>query len=200
MGAVVPQRADAFAAHHPCIEVAGGVPGGLSVEGRVDIVRPALEALHLQPASGERTHQRDPRRRLPLPGSGGGKAKCVKCRVHGILPKFWGRGKLPEKGPSPVPAVPCLGLRRHRLGVCQLFALPQYVIMHSRLVHFRVSQVGKSPCGNRRAECSGGERLPFRKALSPFLRFPLPPIPYTSPHSRAARTGRRNQGGSGGRR
>lgn len=109
VGAVVPQRADAFAAHHPCIEVAGGAPGGLSVEGRVDIVRPALKALHLQPASGERTHQRDPRRRLPLPGSGGGKAKCVKCRVHGILPKFWGRGKLPEKGPSPVPAVPLFG-------------------------------------------------------------------------------------------
>ena len=43
--------------------------------------------------------------------------------------------------------------------------------MHSRLVHFRFSQAGKSPCGNRRAERSGGEPLPFRKALSPFLRF-----------------------------
>ena len=84
VGAVVPQRADAFAAHHPCIEVAGGAPGGLSVEGRVDIVRPALKALHLQPASGERTHQRDPRRRLPPPRIGGrqGKMREMSCSWH----------------------------------------------------------------------------------------------------------------------
>ena len=83
VGAAVPQRADAVAAHHPGIEIAGRAAGGLGVKGRVDVVRPALEPLHAQPAPRERPHQRDPRRRLPLPGTGGGQAKSVKCRVHG---------------------------------------------------------------------------------------------------------------------
>ena len=177
VGAVVPQRADAFAAHHPCIEVAGGVPGGLSVEGRVDIVRPALEALHLQPASGERTHQRDPRRRLPLPGSGGGKAKCVKCRVHGILPKFWGRGKLPEKGPSPVPAVPLFGPSASSARRLSAFCIAPICDYAQQVGAFSLFSSREEPL----REPEGG-MLGRGTASLPKGAVPVPPVP-ASPYS-----------------
>ena len=137
------------------------------------------------------------RRRLPLPASGGGKAKCVQmsCAVASF-PSSGGGGSFRKKGLHPFSPFPRSGLRPgRRLGVCQLFALPQYVIMHSRLVSvFAFLKPGRAPAGTGGRNAREGNGFPSEKALSPFLRFPLPPpIPYTSPHSRAARTGRRNQ-------
>ena len=85
--AASPQRPDSVAAHHPRIEVAGGPPGGLGMEARIDVVRPAFEPLHPQAALGKGPHERDARRGLALARTGRGDAKGVECRVsHRLFP------------------------------------------------------------------------------------------------------------------
>ena len=87
MRAAVPQRPDTITAHHPRIEIAGGPPGGLSMEGRIDVVRPAFEPLHPQAAPGKGPHERDARRGLALARTGRGDAEGVECRMsHRLFP------------------------------------------------------------------------------------------------------------------
>ena len=84
-GVTVPQGPDAFAPHHPCIEIAGRTARSLSMEGRINVVRPAFEPLHLQPATRKRPHQRDCHCCLSLAGAGGSKTECMKRRVHRVF-------------------------------------------------------------------------------------------------------------------
>ena len=87
MRAAVPQRPDTITAHHPRIEIAGGQPGGLSMEGRIDVVRPAFEPLYPQAAPGKGPHERDARRGLALARTGRGDAEGVECRMlHRLFP------------------------------------------------------------------------------------------------------------------
>ena len=87
MRTAVPQRPDTITAHHPRIEIAGGPPGGLSMEGRIDVVRPAFEPLHPQAAPGKGPHERDARRGLALARTGRGDAEGVECRMsHRLFP------------------------------------------------------------------------------------------------------------------
>ena len=87
MRAAVPQCPDTITAHHPRIEIAGRQPGGLSMEGRIDVVRPAFEPLYPQAAPGKGPHERDARRGLALARTGRGDAEGVECRMlHRLFP------------------------------------------------------------------------------------------------------------------
>ena len=92
------------------------------------------------------------------------------------FPSSGGGGNFRKKGLHPFSPFPCLGLRRHRFGVCQLFALPLYVIMHSRLVSvFAFLKPGRAPAGTGGRNAREGNGFPSERRCprSSGSRFPL---------------------------
>ena len=78
--------------HRPGVEVEARPAGGHGMEGRIDIVRPALEGLHGKAAAGERAHQAERHRGLagarvrgPPP-----RVRADRCRVIARAPATTG--------------------------------------------------------------------------------------------------------------